>query len=120
MTWLGVGNVEGVLIRADTRATPAAESVLLRGGVVGYQLPALQASVVPVSRGDLLILATDGIRKEPVVVEGPDGDDSIAIHHVGALVLAWDHRAFDGAYAASFLNEVRTVLETRDWDAELA
>ena len=39
---------------------------------------------------------------------------------VGALVLAWDHRAFDGAYAASFLNEVRTVLETRDWDAELA
>ena len=24
------------------------------------------------------------------------------------------------AYAASFLNEVRTVLETRDWDPELA
>jgi len=62
MTWLGVENVEGVLIRADTRATPATESVLLRGGVVGYQLPALQAGVVPVSRGDLLILATDGIR----------------------------------------------------------
>ena len=55
-----------------------------------------------------------------MVVEGRDGEDSIAIHHVGALVLAWDHRAFDGAYAASFLNEVRKVLETRDWDAELA
>ena len=66
------------------------------------------------------MLATDGIRKEPVVVEGPDGEDSIAIHHVGALALAWDHRAFDGAYAASFLNEVRTVLETRDWEPELA
>ena len=52
-------------------------------------------------------MATDGIRKEPVVVEGPDGDDTIAIHHVGMLALAWDHRAFDGAYAASFLNEVR-------------
>jgi hypothetical protein len=34
---------------------------LLRGGLVGYQLPALAASVVPVAAGDLLILATDGI-----------------------------------------------------------
>ncbi len=37
------------------------------------------------------------------MVEGPDGDDAIAVHHVGFLSLAWDHRAFDGAYAASFL-----------------
>jgi 2-oxoglutarate dehydrogenase E2 component (dihydrolipoamide succinyltransferase) len=66
------------------------------------------------------ILATDAIRKEPVVVESPDGDDTIAIHHTGMLALAWDHRAFDGAYAASFLNEVRRVLETHDWEAELA
>ena len=73
-----------------------------------------------INQPQVAIMATDGIRKEPVVVEGKDGEDSIAIHHVGALVLAWDHRAFDGAYAASFLNEVRTVLETRDWDAELA
>ena len=73
-----------------------------------------------INQPQVAIMATDGIRKEPVVVEGPDGEDSIAIHHVGALALAWDHRAFDGAYAASFLNEVRTVLETRDWDAELA
>jgi 2-oxoglutarate dehydrogenase E2 component (dihydrolipoamide succinyltransferase) len=73
-----------------------------------------------INQPQVAILATDGIRKEPVVVEGPDGDDSIAIHHVGLLALAWDHRAFDGAYAASFLNEVRVVLETHDWDAELA
>jgi len=73
-----------------------------------------------INQPQVAIMATDGIRKEPVVVEGRDGEDSIAIHHVGALVLAWDHRAFDGAYAASFLNEVRNELETRDWDAELA
>ncbi len=66
------------------------------------------------------ILSTDAVRKRPVVVEGPDGEDTIAIHHVGVLALAWDHRAFDGAYAASFLNETREVLETRDWEAELA
>ena len=73
-----------------------------------------------INQPQVAIMATDGIRKEPVVVEGPDGDDSIAIHHVGVLALAWDHRAFDGAYAASFLNEIREILETRDWDAELA
>ena len=61
MTWLGVGNVEGRLFRADAGASHPRESVLLRGGLVGYQLPALQASVIPVAAGDLLILATDGI-----------------------------------------------------------
>jgi len=35
------------------------------------------------------------------------------------LALAWDHRAFDGAYAAAFLNRLRTIIETKDWEAEL-
>jgi serine phosphatase RsbU (regulator of sigma subunit) len=61
ITWLGVGNVEGRLLRADGAATPPSESVLLRGGLVGLQLPALQAGVMPVAPGDLLVLATDGI-----------------------------------------------------------
>ncbi|PYI87329.1 MAG: stage II sporulation protein E (SpoIIE) [Verrucomicrobia bacterium] len=62
VTWLGIGNVEGRLLRADAKAMPPSESVLLRGGVVGYQMPTLQASVLPLGRGDVLILATDGIR----------------------------------------------------------
>ena len=73
-----------------------------------------------INQPQVAIMATDGIRKEPVVVEGPDGDDAIAVHHVGFLSLAWDHRAFDGAYAASFLNALRIELETHDWEAELA
>ncbi len=73
-----------------------------------------------INQPQVAIMATDAVRKEPVVVEGPDGDDAIAVHHVGFLSLAWDHRAFDGAYAASFLNALRTVLETHDWEAELA
>jgi len=54
------------------------------------------------------------------VVTDVDGGESIAIHSVGLLGMAWDHRAFDGAYAASFLNDVRDALETRDWETELA
>jgi 2-oxoglutarate dehydrogenase E2 component (dihydrolipoamide succinyltransferase) len=73
-----------------------------------------------INQPQVAIMATDGIRKEAVVIDGPDGDDAIVVHHVGFITLTWDHRAFDGAYAASFLNEVRVVLETRDWEAELA
>lgn len=62
MTWVGVGNVEGLLRRVDVNGQPSHESLLLRGGVVGYQLPPLRAVVLPVARGDLLIFATDGIR----------------------------------------------------------
>lgn len=62
VSWLGVGNVAGLLLRADTKAMPLCETTLLRGGVVGYQLPPLHASVIAVAPDDLLILATDGIR----------------------------------------------------------
>jgi hypothetical protein len=61
LTWLGIGNVEGVLVRADPRGAPARESLLLRGGVVGYRLPMLSASVLTVNTGDLLAFATDGV-----------------------------------------------------------
>jgi 2-oxoglutarate dehydrogenase E2 component (dihydrolipoamide succinyltransferase) len=71
-----------------------------------------------INQPQVAILSTDGVRKRPVVVEGPDGD-SIAIHPVGWLALAWDHRAVDGAYAAAFLRRVREILETRDWSQEL-
>jgi phosphoserine phosphatase RsbX len=62
LTWLGVGNVEGLLVRGDVLARPARDTVLQRGGVVGYQLPPLQTAVLAVGSGDLLILATDGVR----------------------------------------------------------
>jgi len=62
MAWIGVGNVETVLLRADPSATRRREAISGRGGVVGYQLPPLRATALPVSRGDTLIMATDGIR----------------------------------------------------------
>ncbi|MDE3067995.1 MAG: SpoIIE family protein phosphatase [Verrucomicrobiota bacterium] len=61
LTWLGVGNVEARLFRADANTFPATENLLLRGGLVGLQLPALHASVMPLSPGDLLVFATDGL-----------------------------------------------------------
>src|SRR6266446_1578813 len=59
MTWLGVGNVEGVLFHQDSDAKPTYESLLLRRGVVGGRLPPLNATIIPIARGDTLILVTD-------------------------------------------------------------
>jgi negative regulator of sigma-B (phosphoserine phosphatase) len=64
MTWLGVGNVQGVLKRFDTKNGGAQESLLLRAGVVGSQLPALQATVLPIAKGDTIFFATDGVRSD--------------------------------------------------------
>jgi 2-oxoglutarate dehydrogenase E2 component (dihydrolipoamide succinyltransferase) len=35
------------------------------------------------------------------------------------LGLAFDHRAFDGAYASAFLGRVKEIIETRDWSQEV-
>ncbi|MEY2420403.1 MAG: hypothetical protein QOI95_470 [Acidimicrobiaceae bacterium] len=72
-----------------------------------------------INQPQVAILSTDGVKRRPVVVELPDGSEGIAIHSVGNLALAWDHRAFDGAYATAFLRQVKDNLETRDWSQEL-
>ena len=69
MTWIGVGNVQGLLRRFGTQGFGSQEMLLLRGGVVGIHLPPLAAAILPVFPGDILILATDGIRGD--FAEGP-------------------------------------------------
>ena len=61
MSWLGVGNVEGTLLRAEADSGAPSESILLLGGVVGYQLPRLRPSTASLEPGDTVVFATDGI-----------------------------------------------------------
>src|SRR2546426_1720953 len=61
LSWLGVGNVEAVLLRANREPPARGERVLLRGGLVGYLLPELHGSTTSMQADDLLIFATDGI-----------------------------------------------------------
>lgn len=70
-----------------------------------------------INQPQVAIVSTDGIRKRPVVIEDPHGD-TIAIRPVGILAQSFDHRAFDGAYSAAFLNRVRDILEQHDWSSE--
>jgi negative regulator of sigma-B (phosphoserine phosphatase) len=62
MEWLGVGNVEAIVVRS---ALPNQhEGVLARGGVVGWRLPSLRLRDSRLDTGDLLVMATDGIRAD--------------------------------------------------------
>lgn len=63
MEWLGVGNVNGVVFRADEAARPRSHGVFLGRGVLGYLLPNLHLpEPVQLSAGDLVVIATDGVR----------------------------------------------------------
>lgn len=61
LTSIGLGNVEGTLYRAGGENWRTKERIILRGGVVGYKLPSLQASIFSIENGDVLIFTTDGI-----------------------------------------------------------
>jgi negative regulator of sigma-B (phosphoserine phosphatase) len=65
LSWVGVGNVEAVLLRGSSSETPARiEHLLLVGGIVGQKLPRLQIRSVVVAPGDLLAAASDGLRPD--------------------------------------------------------
>lgn len=62
LTWVAVGNVDSLLVRADRHASSRDEAIAARGGVVGYRLPSLRVQRHAVTRGDTLVMATDGIQ----------------------------------------------------------
>jgi len=65
------------------------------------------------------VLSFDAVRKKPVVIEGK-GADKIEARPIAVLGQSFDHRAVDGAYAASFLQKLKEVAETHDWAGELS
>jgi pyruvate dehydrogenase E2 component (dihydrolipoamide acetyltransferase) len=72
-----------------------------------------------INQPQVAILSTDGVSRKPVVVELPDGTESIGIHSMGLVAMNFDHRAVDGAYAARFLARLAAILDDRDWAGEL-
>ena len=63
LTLCGVGNVEAMLFRAGAAVgSPPKAIAPLRGGVVGEQLPEPYPAVTPVEAGDVLVMASDGLR----------------------------------------------------------
>jgi 2-oxoglutarate dehydrogenase E2 component (dihydrolipoamide succinyltransferase) len=57
------------------------------------------------------ILCLGAIEKRPKVIEGPDGDDVLAIRTCAYFSLSFDHRIIDGADADRFMGFVKQQLE---------
>jgi len=56
VSWAGIGNVEGWRLSSGRR-----EALISQAGVVGYQMPRLRSRSAELARGDLFVLASDGI-----------------------------------------------------------
>jgi hypothetical protein len=94
LTWTGVGNVDGALVRKTRSPERDDEAIQVRGGVVGYRLPPLRAYTFAVAPGDTLIMATDGVRSG--FTTGLDLDDSP--QDLAELVLARHAKGSDDAH----------------------
>jgi 2-oxoglutarate dehydrogenase E2 component (dihydrolipoamide succinyltransferase) len=66
-----------------------------------------------INQPQVAILGVGAIRKQPVVIETPQGD-LIGIRHIMILSLAYDHRVVDGALGGMFLKRMKEILES--WD----
>ena len=84
VTWTGVGNISGVLVRGNPSPQYGDAAIPLQAGVVGYRLPTVEARVTPIFPGDLLILATDGIRDDFVRAFGADDQPAAIAEYVSS------------------------------------
>jgi len=64
LEWLGVGNVDGLLVRGTVDPAHPDDRLANSPGRVGFLLPSLGPRTITLQRGDTLVLATDGIRGE--------------------------------------------------------
>lgn len=75
LCWLSVGNVDGVLLSRNQNDGLSKQHMVLRGGVVGYRLPPLRPREINISPRDIMIMATDGIRRDFAAVAVDGGRD---------------------------------------------
>jgi hypothetical protein len=95
MTWMGIGNVEGRLLRKRGGVAGWHEALLLRAGIVGERLPPLRPSKIPLARRDILILATDGVDRN--FTEGIETD--MEPQQIAQEILARHSKGTDDALA---------------------
>jgi 2-oxoglutarate dehydrogenase E2 component (dihydrolipoamide succinyltransferase) len=79
---------------------------LTNSGIFGEQF-----GMPIINQPQAAILGIGGMAKEPVVLTGQDGTDSIAIRTMQHFTLGFDHRIVDGADAGKFMSTFKSHLE---------
>jgi negative regulator of sigma-B (phosphoserine phosphatase) len=93
VSWIGVGNVEGRLLHTDGSGSVSVRSLVPARAIVGDYLPQVEASTLAVYRGDVAVLATDGIDAAFADSLRPTG----TADELAARILAEHSRATDDA-----------------------
>jgi 2-oxoglutarate dehydrogenase E2 component (dihydrolipoamide succinyltransferase) len=115
--------VRGIVRAIDDVASRARSGKItiddLSGATFSVSNPGLKGNlfgVAIINQPNVGILRMGEIKKRVVVVEGPNGEDQMAIHPVMYMALSYDHRIVDGVAANSFLWRVRELLEKADFE----
>jgi len=105
VTWLGVGNVEGRLLRSAGSGRISVESLIPARGIAGDRMAELEDATLPVRRGDVVVLATDGIEPAFADTLQPEG----TAEELAARVLAEFSKPKDDALVvvARYLGRAR-------------
>jgi pyruvate dehydrogenase E2 component (dihydrolipoamide acetyltransferase) len=114
-----VGLSRSVIELADKARTKTLSNDEMSGGTFTITNPGVFGALIGtpiIPEGQVAILDVEAIVKRPVVVTDNHGNDAIAIRHMMFLCLSYDHRLVDGAYAAQFMAQVKTNLES--WDEQ--
>jgi len=62
LSWSGVGDVVGLLVRGGRGADTHHAFAPVRAGIVGLHMSVVRSAVVPLEPDDLIVLASDGVR----------------------------------------------------------
>ncbi|WP_028022073.1 2-oxo acid dehydrogenase subunit E2 [Enterovibrio calviensis] len=118
-------NVSGLARRIAELATKARENRLtldeMSGGTYTLSNNGAAGTVFTtpiINHPEIAILSIDSIARKPTVVNA-NGRETLGISSVGMLVQSFDHRAVDGAYSGAFLQKVKSMIESHDWQGEL-
>ncbi len=111
-----VRSIDEVAKRARTGKITADD---LSGATFSVTNPGIKGNLFGgaiINQPNVGILRMGEIQKRVVVVEGPGGEDMMAIHPVMYMALSYDHRIVDGVAANSFLWRVTELLEKGDFE----
>ena len=115
--------VRGIVRSIDDLAKRARSGKItvddLSGATFSVSNPGLKGNLFGgaiINQPNVGILRMGEIQKRVVVVEGPNGEDHIAIHPVMYMALSYDHRVVDGVAANAFLWRVTEILEKAEFE----
>jgi 2-oxoglutarate dehydrogenase E2 component (dihydrolipoamide succinyltransferase) len=115
--------VRGIVRAIDELAKRAKSGKIaaddLSGATFSVTNPGLKGNLFGgaiINQPNVGILRMGEIQKRVVVVESPDGEDTMAIHPVMYMALSYDHRVVDGVAANAFLWRVTEILEKAEFE----